>query len=401
MTIQWFTGKEYLKIDIASNFGLDKVRWQERIDWFDANEAQLESMLKLAKEPALFFAGVQAWRAVQAGKAIGYMISLDATSSGLQILACLMGDAKAAKLCNVIDTGNRENAYQGIYNAMLAKTGGTSVISLEDTKQAIMTALYSSKAEPKRVFGEGTMLDIFYETMAEEAPGAWELNEAMLTAWNPEALSHNWTLPDNFHVQVKVMGRTKETVHFLDQPFDIYTKYNGPQEQGRSLGANMVHSIDGMIVREMSRRCDYDINRKIALLEMLDAEYTPLDKPNQNDEMVSVLWAHYKASNYLSARVLDHLAPTNVGLVDRSAILELLLSMPDKPFKVISVHDCFRCLPHYGNDLRKQYNLQLALIARSNMLSYLISQIIGRPIQLNKIMPRMDKLIEQANYALS
>jgi hypothetical protein len=312
-----------------------------------------------------------------------------------------MGDAKAAKLCNVIDTGNRENAYQGIYNAMLAKTGGTSVISLEDTKQAIMTALYSSKAEPKRVFGEGTMLDIFYETMAEEAPGAWELNEAMLTAWNPEALSHNWTLPDNFHVQVKVMGRTKETVHFLDQPFDIYTKYNGPQEQGRSLGANMVHSIDGMIVREMSRRCDYDINRKIALLEMLDAEYTPLDKPNQNDEMVSVLWAHYKASNYLSARVLDHLAPTNVGLVDRSAILELLLSMPDKPFKVISVHDCFRCLPHYGNDLRKQYNLQLALIARSNMLSYLISQIIGRPIQLNKIMPRMDKLIEQANYALS
>lgn len=77
-----FTGKQYLQIDIASNFGLDKKSWNDRLSWFQKNEPKLEELLQEAKEPALFYAGVKAWREVQAGKPTGYMISLDATSSG-------------------------------------------------------------------------------------------------------------------------------------------------------------------------------------------------------------------------------------------------------------------------------------------------------------------------------
>jgi len=401
MAIQWFTGQEYLKIDIASNFGLDKVSWNERISWFDANENQLEKMIKDAKEPALFYAGICAWRDVQADKAIGYMISLDATSSGLQILACLTGDDKAARLCNVIDTGNREDAYTGIYEAMLKKTGGNHVLDRKDTKQAVMTAFYSSKAVPKAVFGEGTLLDTFYETLQEEAPAAWELNEAMLTAWNSEALSHDWILPDNFHCNIKVMGRLKETVHFLDEPYEVFTKVNMPMEQGRSLGANLVHSIDGMIVRELTRRCSYDHNVHIEVCKVLSEEAKPMAKLNDDDQMVKTLWDHYKQSGYLSARIIDHIRCTNVHLIDRDAILDLIASMPPRPFTVVSIHDCFRCLPHYGNDLRKQYNLQLKLIAKSNMLSFLLSQIIGHRIPVGKMNPMMWKQIEETNYALS
>ena len=110
MAFQEFTGRQYLMIDIASNFGMDKNLWDDRLNWFHANEPHLETLVSQAAEPALFFAGVQAYRAVIRNEPIGYMISLDATSSGLQFLACLTGDDKAAKLCNVIDTGYREDA---------------------------------------------------------------------------------------------------------------------------------------------------------------------------------------------------------------------------------------------------------------------------------------------------
>ena len=137
MAFQEFTGREYLKIDIANNFGMDKMNWDDRIAWFDQNESNLDQLVPLADEPALFFAGVQAWNAVNRGEPIGYMISLDATSSGLQLLACLTGDDKAAALCNVIDTGKREDAYTGVYTEMLVRISDTAKISRDDTKRAI------------------------------------------------------------------------------------------------------------------------------------------------------------------------------------------------------------------------------------------------------------------------
>ena len=84
MTFQRFTGAQYLMIDIANNYGhgLDKKNWIDRLTWFKDNEPQLLSLVQSADEPALYYAGVKAYHDVLEGKPIGYMISLDATSSG-------------------------------------------------------------------------------------------------------------------------------------------------------------------------------------------------------------------------------------------------------------------------------------------------------------------------------
>lgn len=63
--------------------------------------------------------------------------------------------------------------------------------------------------------------------------------------------------------------------------------------------------------------------------------------------------------------------------------------------------DCFRVLPNYGNDLREQYNRQLMLIAKSNLLGYLLSQITGRQLTIGKLDPNLWKDILTADYALS
>ena len=404
--MQRFTGKQYLMIDIANSFGLDKATWDERLEWFKQHENRLDEMLPQAENPAMYYAGVQAWESVKHGVPIGYPISLDATSSGLQILSALTGDRRAAQLCNVVNTGQREDAYTNVFDIMVDRlmnrlgehAGG---IKRDDCKRAIMTSLYGSVAVPKEVFGEGVQLNIFYEVMAEVAPAAWELNEAFLSMWNPDALSHDWVLPDNFHVHVKVMAQVKEVVQFMNEPYDTFHMVNQPTEEGRSLGANCIHSLDGMIVREITRRCDYSVDRVLEIMGFLDAEIEGDVIWDDDARMVKELWRHYRESGYLSARILDHLHAHNVDLVDRAAIWELIESLPEKPFKVIAVHDCFRVLPNYGNDLREQYNRQLMLIARSNLLQYLLSQIVGRQLSIGKLDANLWKDIMLTDYALS
>lgn len=243
-TFTQFTGKEYLKMDIAASFGqdMDKADWDVRLAWFTKNQHQLLDILPQAENPALYFAGVQAWEDTQKGIPSGYPISLDATCSGLQILSVLTGDRSAASLCNVISTGKREDAYTSIYQFMLDELGEGARIKREQTKDAILTSLYGSQAVPKQVFGTGIMLGVFFDTMKEKAPAAWELNETYLSIWNPEALAYHWTLPDNYHVHIKVMSQLKETVNFLNEPFEVFTTINAPMEDGRSLGANTTHS---------------------------------------------------------------------------------------------------------------------------------------------------------------
>lgn len=409
--MQRFTGETYLKIDIANNFGLDKATWNERIEWFDKHENELAELLNRAAEPALFFAGVQAWQATKRGEATGYPISLDATSSGLQILAALTGDRKAAQLCNVVNVFKdnepvRCDGYTVIYGAMLEVVGEASKITREKTKEAIMTALYGSEAVPKEVFGEGALLQVFKDTMQAMAPAAWELNEAFILMWDNEALINSWVLPDNFHVHVKVMDRVSETVHFLNKGYDTFRTVNQAKEEGRSLGANTVHSIDGMIVREMVRRCNYDAT-KVGELRMyityLDqgGELTVLFDDDYNADMVRTLWKHYEESGYLSARIIDHLNAHNLHLVRSETILELLDSLPEQPFEVLTVHDCFRCLPNYGNDLREQYSRQLMLIAKSNLLQFILCQILQRNVTIGKLDETLWQDIARTEYSLS
>lgn len=403
---QKFTPIEYLKIDIANNFGLDKTTWDTRIAWADENDADLEAMMNQADEPALYFAGVQALRKAQNGEPVAYPVGLDATASGAQLLAALVGCELSAKLCNVIDTGDREDFYTRVYEAMLDRLGNQATLTRSQVKDAIVPWFYGSKALPKKIFGEGLLLETFLSTIAEEAPGVAMLNEALMGLWRPDVLSHDWVMPDNFHVKVKVMDDHSEVVHFLDRPYEVQTKVNRPMDEGLSIPANVTHSIDGMLVREVLRRCNYDRNRYEEVLELLLTTSThcmvaPRMTPNAT--MLKTLMQHYHESGFLSARVIDYIDTNTVYLLDsaeRKVVGDLLLTFAEKSFPVISVHDRFGCHPNYGNELRRVYNQLLHEIAASTLLQNLASQIAGTSVNVNKLGDISAPILE-ANYALS
>lgn len=405
--MQLLTAREYLKVDIANNYGLDKKTWDERIAWFDKNEANLLNLVDEAEESALFYAGVNAWKDMKAGKPIGYAVALDATSSGLQLLACLTGDRSAAELCNVVnymgENGKplRRDAYTVIYHKMLDILGEASRIKRSDTKQAVMTAFYGSEAKPKEVFGEGIRLKTFENVMETVASGPWALNKFLLQCGNPDANRYIWILPDNFHAVIKVMVPEVQTVNFLGKPFDITRMVQGTEEKTRMLSANITHSIDGMVVREMLRRCNYDPDLVKAVRELCDEGPSEYGEIEGNLEMVQELWSHYEKSGFLSLSILDYLDPCTIAYVDRQVVADIIDTMPKKPFPVMTVHDCFRCHPNYGNDLRRQYNQILSDIAKSDMLGFILSQVLGQEFSAGKLDDSLWQDILETDYALS
>ena len=265
-------------------------------------------------------------------------------------------------------------------------------------------ALYGSQKVPKDVFGstEG-LLELFFEAMGTLAPGVWQLNTAFLGMWNPQALSYHWTMPDNFHVHTKVMSTVTEEVKYEGSLYDITHKENLPQKEGRSLGANITHSVDSYIVRELTRRCDYYKEQIMRVkVSLCAAEGGTPDMEDPDTQMVSTLWNHYLKTGLLSARIFDHLNEDSVSVItDRTAVWKLIYSLPKKPFKVMSIHDCYRILPSYGNDVRKQYNLLLAELAKGKLLDHVVSMVLGRPIALGKIDDDLWKDVVETNYALS
>ena len=402
-----FKGIEYLKLDIANSFGLDKKDWGERLQWFNDNEHQLMKLMPEAENHAQYFAGIKALESVKAGNPnTGYLISLDATSSGIQILSVLVGDRKAAAVSNVIDTGHRRDAYTDLYRVMVEIVKMMSTEGLDGTftranlKQAIMTAFYGSEAIPKKVFGEGLGLAAFFKTLETETPYVWEMNKAFLKMWDPTAFKHEWIMPDNFHVIIKVMDSLQETIMFKGNTHTVDKAINRPTATGRSIGANVTHSIDGFIVRELIRRCMYN-PQMVAQVQKLIIDGPSSKKVSREDNLkVMELWKRFKESGYLSARILEHLNEENIAWVDTDQVQDLIDSLPKKPFSVLAVHDCFKVHPNYGNDLRKQYNLQLSLIAKSNMLSFVLSQLRQCKISINKQADFSNEILK-ANYALS
>ena len=407
--MQVFSGKDYLKIDIANSFGLDKLVWSERIHWFDQHEAILESLTRQAKEPAQFMAGTMAWRATQRKEPTGYLCGLDATASGLQLLSVLSGCQQSAATCNLIDTGKREDAYTLVHEKLCELLGITPVqfpISRKDSKQALMTHLYGSKAVPKRVFGENTPeLKAFYAAIDELLPGANQLNHDLLALWNPEAYAHSWTLPDSFDVVIKVMDTDEHQVEFLGKEFTVREQVNRPMESGLSLGANIVHSIDGMVVREMGRRCNHNTEACDRISNLLLTGTVGLGCSTQRKQDLALMrvLALYDMSQFMPAVVLEHLDKHNAGHLSaqhKSAILDLLDSLPALPFPLICIHDCFKFHANHGNDVRQQYINILAELADSNIMSSIASEVAGRHVPVNKLSNNLAVHIRNAEYAI-
>ena len=136
-------GLPNLYIAIANHAGMDNLTWKERYDW--AKTVPLDSVNW--NEPILGRKAVRALKDTEEGKATGYVMSLDATSSGLQVMAALSGCEATATQVNMVDPNQRVDVYNTIANEMNKQL--SKPVPRKITKQVAMTHFYNSRAEPK------------------------------------------------------------------------------------------------------------------------------------------------------------------------------------------------------------------------------------------------------------
>lgn len=399
-----YTPLEYVKIDIANAYGLDKKTFEQRIAWVD-KQKNLHKLVNKAEKPAQYLAAVYALEDAINKVPSGHLVGLDACASGITILGILSGCETTCKNVGII--GNkRMDFYKVCTDAMNKYLTSDVKVSRAEAKEATMTSYYGSKAKPKEIFGEDSEeLWAFYMAQEKIAPGACYLMKEFLNSWQPYALEHSHTLPDGFNSIVPVLQKCKTKIEIdeLDHATLTYVyEENIGSEFGLAVAANMTHAVDGFLVRELIRRCSYDQNYLTYVADLLALNC-------MNNKVVT--WIHHIEQlaidhGFISLRATEFITSKtvlNFSLEYRQKLYQLIRKVLAKPkFDVLTIHDEFKCHPKYMNYLREVYVGILAELADSTIGQQIVREVRNDPTYiLNKISTNISSQILQSEYFLS
>lgn len=425
--MQTFSGFDYLLLDVAGQFGLDKEKFDDRLTWAKANYDQFELLISEApvKTRPAYEKAVQTVRQAVKGEPVGHRVGMDAICSGMQIMSALTRCEKGCMATGLIDTGVRPNAYTAVADRMAHYLAGQQmIVAPEDVKKAVMNSLYGSKATPRRLFGNPDPeapptpeLIAFYSALGDVAPGASELMDQLLNLWQPFALKHEWVLPDGHVSSVKVMVAKEKRlrVEELNNASLTYIwRENEGTDFGLSLIANVTHSVDAYILRCLVRQCMYDKDLFITFKSKITADLNnrtlynseePTHKPINTT--AAYLQKRFEETQIADVLILDHLSYRDIESLSTKHLEKLLdvmnRSLEHEPFETICVHDEFTAHPNNLNYLRNHYRNILADLSESTLLTDVFQQISGLQgeYELQKSDKDITALIRQSNYSLS
>lgn len=403
-----YTGIQYLAIDVANHFGLDKLEFEDRIAWVKSNQEVLESLADKAEDKPLYVKSVNHFRRALRGLPTGHTVALDSCASGLQLMSVLTGCESGAYMTGLVDPNKRMDAYSLLTEYMNELLDESITVPRKQAKDSLMTSLYGSMAKPKEIFGKGTpAYKAFYEVLSTKCKGAYALLRILLNAWDSTKEYNHWVLPDGFNAYIPVMQAITDRVKVeeLNYTMSVQTWVNKPMDFGLSIPANAIHSVDGYVLRSLVRRCNYNpkqVKKAIGLIEeaLLSEYVTP---EHIVEEAVMPIHLYFK-TNLADIVCIQHIEKI-VHQLPHDMLGKLLITLETmlqhEPFEVITVHDSFACHANNCNTLRYWYKEVLAEIAESTLLNHLLTQIYGEDCTFKKINPNLASSIRNSNYGLS
>lgn len=412
------TGYDWLMIDVANQHfsGQDKFTFDKRIAWTKENlhNLELEVFNQDWKTQPQYVKAVMALRKAQQGIPTGHLVGVDATCSGAQIMSVLTGCHTGAESTGLVNPNRRADLYTDCTTEMNKEPGINVSVDRADIKQALMTVLYGSEAQPEKIFGkESAELSAFYTTVSKLVPGAVRLLTALRNSWRPMALKHSMELPDGFHAHIPVMAENTAKIEIDElnhSTFQFIWQENLGAEKGLSNIANAIHAVDAYVLRSVNRRSNYDKDlyewaeqklERVLLLRALD------DEPQYvNCDDVQRFMKLYEKTGMADVVIIPHLCDDSIAALSTTHIKDLLKIVQcslhsHEPFPAMFVHDAFYSHANNVNHIRNHYKNVLAEMSESTLLDSLLTDLYGHECHFQKgSSTSLSMKIRSSNYAL-
>ena len=389
--MQTFTAFEYLLIDVANNYGLDKELYPARIAWAKENLDVLEELVGEADSPNMYWKSVDAIRCAQKGIPTGHLVGFDSAASGIQLLSVMTRCTAGMLNTGVINSVNPKGAPD-IYKKCTVVMNSTSYLR-KAIKNALMTYMYGSEMQPKLTFGEGADLEAFYRAAKVVAPEAYSARNILINIFQSGALAHMWEMPDHGVVYKRVWTDKEYKVQepLLGSSFTFHTKVNEGQERGVSLAADVTHSVDAYLLRELNRRCNFNANQLI-----------------QCRDLILALRGDVKVTDRTKLSSMVEVSLVSIDNIMEYSDNELALlleqienSLRMGSFEVVTVHDEFKCHANHMNKLRKHYNIILWEMYHSDLFIDIVKQICGHELYVLPFDQNVANAILDADYPIN
>ena len=280
--------EQWLAFQVATTYGLDKATLEERLAWTAANHSLISRVAtdplgsrsdwEAAEEPWQFLAACEEFHACVIAcsrQFTGLLVAVDATCSGLQILAGLARDRSTAQLVNVFPGEKPQDAYLAV--AEEAKTllpeRLAALLDRKVTKRTVMTIPYNAKEYSNRQYirealkdkeVEFTFEDVQVITKAVVAsmnkivPGPmavmkW-INDQIKEALKQGKTELEWATPSGFVVRQRLMKPNVMTVKLKLlgecqlQVADGETDEVDKNRHKAATAPNLIHSLDASLL---------------------------------------------------------------------------------------------------------------------------------------------------------
>lgn len=373
MAMKTFTAAQWCLIDLASQFGYDKKPFEYRLQWGrerlkeikETPNFELTPMAKFAREadePEAFALRLLTIVDILEGRENGHLLGLDASSSGPQLLSVLCRCVRGMKNTGVL-TEDVPDLYSLIRDIMKKWLPN---VTREQIKEALIPWIYGSTSSALKVFQDYDLAAKFEAACQEAIPFAAYVRQVMIQGWDKTALNYKWELPDG-HTSFVAVTQTMsyDSCRYQGKKYSYLRKENMTKDFGMSLPANITHSFDAYIVRELTARCYYNEKLFNAALKEINAvldgtrNYAAINaKPNKEMMRLTALANKFKM---VSVEIIESFKGCHTFAGVDTWILEALKLIIEKclkhpPFPVRTIHDEFQALPNNINQMKQTYN---------------------------------------------
>ena len=291
--------EQWLSFHLATTFGLDKEPRDKRYEWTFHNRGLVERIAlnpidertewEKAEEPWQFLAACDEYYHCVILKdklCTGLPVAIDATCSGLQILAGLARDKTTAQLVNVIPADKPSDAYAKVAEVAQPNCPDSvkAVMDRKVVKRTVMTIPYNAKPHSNRAYIRDALKEKGIEISQEDltqtvkavrdamnkvVPGPmavmkW-IESEVTKAINRGETEISWKTPSGFRVTQRLMKPECKYIHLqLLGKCKIWAAVGDSDKvdlmhHKNATAPNLIHSLDASLLHFTATRFDEPI----------------------------------------------------------------------------------------------------------------------------------------------